>query len=63
MRESAEQWNATYPKGTRVSLSMRNGETLSVETATPAQQWGEFALVTLVGVEGLWTLRALSVQA
>ena len=32
----------------------------SPATATHAQQWGEFALVTLVGVEGLWTISGLT---
>lgn len=63
MRESAEQWNAQHPRGTRVILTLRDGETLSAETATYAQQWGDIALVTLAGVEGLWTTRALRVDA
>ena len=63
MRESAEQWNATNPKGARVSVTLRNGETLSAETATHAQQWGDLALVTLSGVEGMWTIAALRVDA
>ena len=62
MRESAEQWNAVYIKGTRVSVILRSGETLSAQTATYAQQWGDLALVTLVGVEGHWTITALTVQ-
>ena len=49
-RQSAEQWNARHPLGTRVSVILRNGETITAETATHAQQWGELALVTLGGV-------------
>jgi hypothetical protein len=59
-RESAERWNAEHSIGTRVSVTLRNGETLSAETATHAQQWGDFALVTLAGIEGIWTVGALS---
>jgi len=58
-RESAEQWNAKHPKGTVISVSLRSGETISAPTATHAQQWGDFALVTLAGVPGLWTISAL----
>ena len=63
MRELAEQWNAMHPKGTRVSVTLRNGETLSAETATHAQQWGDLALLTLAGVEGKWSIAALRVDA
>ena len=42
-----------------VSVSLRGGETISAPTATHAQQWGELALVTLLGVAGLWTISAL----
>ena len=34
-------------------MSLRNGATLSAPTADHAQQWGEFALLTLAGVERL----------
>jgi hypothetical protein len=61
-RESAEQWNTKYPKGTVVSVSLRGGETLSTTTATHAQQWGDFALVTLSGIPGCWTISALTVE-
>lgn len=39
---------------------LRSGETLSADTASHAQQWGEFALVTLSGIEGMWTVSALT---
>ena len=58
-RQSAEQWNARHLNGTRDSVILRNGETIAAQTATHAQLWGELALVTLVGVEGLWTTSAL----
>jgi hypothetical protein len=61
-RQSAEQWNTHHPKGTRVSVRLRSGETVAAETATHAQQWGEFALVTLAGVDGLWTTGALTLD-
>ena len=63
MRESAEQWNTQHPRGTRVIVTLRGRETLSAETATHAQQWGDIALVTLVGVQGLWTTGALRLDA
>lgn len=56
-RQSAEQWNARYPKGTRVSVILRNGETITAPTAT---QRDKLALVTLVSVEGMWTISVLS---
>ncbi len=59
-RQSAEQWNACHPLGTRVSVILRTGQTITAETATHAQQWGELALVTLAGVEGIWTTGALT---
>ena len=59
-RQSAEQWNARHPKGTHVSVRLRGGEVVSAQTATYAQQWGEFALVTLAGVEALWTIGVLN---
>ena len=62
-RESAEQWNGKHPKGTVVSVSLRNGETLSAQTAGQAQQWGDLALVTLSGAPGYWTISALKVKA
>src|ERR1700733_13748545 len=45
MRESAEQWNASHPKGTCVCAILHGEETLSAETATHVQQWGDLALV------------------
>jgi hypothetical protein len=45
-----------------VSAILRTGETLSAETATYAQQWGDVALVTLVGIPDLWTISALRVD-
>jgi hypothetical protein len=42
---------------------LRNGETVTDLTATDAQQWGELALVTLVGVEGMWTTSVLEMGA
>jgi hypothetical protein len=48
------------PLVTRVSVIPRSGDTITTHTATHAQQWGELALVTLVGVEGVWTISVLS---
>jgi hypothetical protein len=61
-RESAEQWNAAHPQGTVVSISLRSGKTISAPTASPAQQWGDLALVTLSGVPGVWTVGALRIK-
>ena len=58
-RQLAEQWNARHPLGTRVSVILRSGGTITAPTATHAQQWGELALLTPVGVEGIWTTSAL----
>jgi hypothetical protein len=59
-RESAEQWNATNPPGTRVRVTLRGGETFEDATAGHAQQWGDFALLGLQARKGLWTTRALT---
>jgi hypothetical protein len=60
-RESAEQWNAKNSNGTIVSVRLRSGQTVSAPTATHAQQWGDFALVTPAGVTGLWITDALTI--
>jgi hypothetical protein len=45
-----------------VSVNLRGGKTISAQTAIPpAQQWGDFALGTLSGVHGLWTVTALNI--
>jgi hypothetical protein len=48
------------PPGNKRQRAPAHRETLLVQTASHAQQWGELALVTLLGAEGLWTVPALT---
>ncbi len=50
-RESAEQWNATHPKGTLVSVSLRSGDNIGTDG---------YARLALEAIERL-TLRGVSV--
>jgi hypothetical protein len=57
--ESALDWNRRHPPGTRVSVRLADGRELSTHTASWAQQWGSFAVLSLAQMDGLWTTRAL----
>lgn len=57
--ESAQDWNRLYPPGTRVAVKMRDGSRITAYTASQAQQWGRYAVLTLRGHPGLWTASAL----
>lgn len=57
--ESALDWNRRHPPGTRVSVRLSDGREVSAETASWAQQWGSFAVLSLARMDGLWTTSAL----
>jgi hypothetical protein len=57
--ESALDWNRCHPPGTRVSVRLSDGREVSAETASWAQQWGSFAVLSLARMGGLWTTSAL----
>ena len=45
--ESALDWNRRHPPGTRVSVRLSDGREVSTQTASWAQQWGSFAVLSL----------------
>ena len=57
--ESALDWNRRHPPGTRVSVRLSDGREVSTQTASWAQQWGSFAVLSLARMDGLWTTSAL----
>ena len=57
--ESALDWNRRHPPGTRVSVRLSDGREVSTQTASWAQQWGSFAVLSLARLDGLWTTSAL----
>jgi len=57
--ESALDWNRRHPPGTRVSVRLSDGSEVSTQTASWAQQWGSFAVLSLARMDGLWTTSAL----
>lgn len=57
--ESAFDWNRRHPPGTRVSVRLADGRELTTHTASWAQQWGTFAVLSLARMDGLWTTSAL----
>jgi hypothetical protein len=57
--ESALDWNRRHPPGTRVSVRLSDGRDVSSQTASWAQQWGSFAVLSLARMDGLWTTSAL----
>jgi hypothetical protein len=61
--ESATDWNRRHPPGTAVRIVLRNGDVIEAVTASCAQQWGAFAVLTLRGRAGLWTTAALELRA
>ena len=57
--ESALDWNRRHPPGSRVLVRLSDGRELSARTASWAQQWGSFAVLSLTQLDGLWTTSAL----
>ena len=57
--ESALDWNRRHPPGSRVLVRLADGRDVSTRTASWAQQWGSFAVLSLAQMDGLWTTRAL----
>jgi len=57
--ESALDWNRRHPPGTRVSVRLSDGREVSTQTASWAQQWGSFAVLSPARLDGLWTTSAL----
>lgn len=57
--ESALDWNRRHPPGTRVCVRLTDGRDVSTRTASWAQQWGSFAVLSLTQMDGLWTTSAL----
>jgi hypothetical protein len=51
-KQSADRWNERYARGTKVRV-VSLGVAVETVTATHAQQWGNWALLTLSGVPGL----------
>jgi hypothetical protein len=61
--ESATDWNRRHPPGTPVRIVLTGGAVIEASTASCAQQWGAFAVLTLRGHAGLWTTAALEPRA
>jgi len=61
--ESASIWNQHHQVGTPVSVRLVNGTRFETETTSAARQWGTFALVTLKGRVGMWSIGALTALA
>ena len=57
--ESALDCNRCHPPGTRVTVRLADGREVSTTTASWAQQWGSFAVLSLACLDGLWTTSAL----
>ena len=57
--ESALDWNRCHPPVTRVTVRLAVGREVSTTTASWAQQWGSFAVLSLACLDGLWTTSAL----
>jgi hypothetical protein len=49
---TTDEWNARYPIGTRVRLTLADGETRDTRTLTAAQTWGGLDHVCVAGVTG-----------
>jgi hypothetical protein len=46
-----------------VRVTLKDGTVLEAETGGHAQQWGQFAVLTLKGRSGAWTISALAVNS
>ena len=57
--ESALDWNRRHPPGTRVTVQLADGHSLTTKTRSWATQWGTFAVLQLDRIDGLWTTSAL----
>ena len=49
---TADEWNARYPIGTRVWLTLADGQGKETCTLTPAQTWGGLDHVSVAGLSG-----------
>lgn len=53
---TAAEWNAAYPVGTRVAVTLANGDVLTTNTASDAERIGDHDMLRLEGSEGYWLL-------
>ncbi|MGQ0799810.1 MAG: hypothetical protein ACT4NL_06830 [Pseudomarimonas sp.] len=58
--DAALNWNREHPIGSRVIVTLVNGQTAEDHTASGAVQWGSIALVTLKERPGMWVTSMLT---
>lgn len=49
---TTDEWNTRHPIGTRVRLTLADGETRETRTLTVAQTWGGLDHVCVAGITG-----------
>lgn len=53
---TAAEWNACYPAGTQVSLTLADGEIVWARTKSEAARVGQYEMIEIEGFSGLMLL-------